>query len=189
MIWSGTNPGRCAVTVAEATFKPVSKFGIPKAFYLFGDQVSQYLCSFLIRPMYRRTRPRFIHHPRIDFGSHTLSSMTTNEDPKATFKHTREQDNSREEGPIDRQLVEDDPKAWSGSKKVRTLQPFTMSFHMPTADRKQLRVLLLVAGASVMPMLSQSMYNPILNIIQDEFQPSGTKMAVSISLPVLWVAS
>jgi hypothetical protein len=36
-----------------------------------------------------------------------------------------------------------------------------------------------------MPMLSQSIYNPVLVDIQEDFGASDSKMALTVSLPIL----
>jgi hypothetical protein len=46
-------------------------------------------------------------------------------------------------------------------------------------------VLGLVAGASMTPMISQSIYNPVLNQMETELKASQSELALSLSLPIL----
>jgi hypothetical protein len=90
--------------------------------------------------------------------------------------------------------MKDDPKLWSDGKKVNTflvvfanLRPCAHQIFPPGKRSHQLRIFLLVGGASIMPMLSQSIYNPVLVDIQEHFGASYVKMGLTVSLPILWV--
>lgn len=81
--------------------------------------------------------------------------------------------------------VQDDPKSWSDEKKVSTFFVVLIIYGSIAYHFHQLRILLLVGGASIMPMLSQSIYNPVLVDIQEHFGASDVKMGLTVSLPIL----